>query len=293
MRELSNWLESYIDYTSCLESPVKHRLWSAIAIISSALQRKCYIDWGTLTFYPNMYIILVGPPGTRKSTIINQAHRFIENIDVRISTFTDHKKLTKVLAESIYGGITKSDLVYLYNSITILSNEFTMLLKDNDLVLNLCDWYDCRNVWTYITKHRGINKISNIYVTLLGATSNFNMETITSIDVVKNSLMLRSIFVCEQDKSETVGYPDGKKIDLEKSLINDLHRIYRLEGKFIATNDFIDCWKKWYSKQDNIEAYKDTNIIKLSIIISASKTDNMSVTSEDLAGAISIIENLT
>ena len=84
-RILDDWIDSYLKYTDVSEPPKTYRLWSAIATISAVLQRKCYFQWGALTFYPNMYIILIGPPAARKGTAMDQARPFLEKLDIKMA----------------------------------------------------------------------------------------------------------------------------------------------------------------------------------------------------------------
>ena len=62
-RALKDWIDSYLDFVDNSEPPQMFKLWCAISVIASALERKCYLSWGTLTFYPNIYIVLVAPSG--------------------------------------------------------------------------------------------------------------------------------------------------------------------------------------------------------------------------------------
>ncbi|KKL25422.1 hypothetical protein LCGC14_2405480, partial [marine sediment metagenome] len=72
-RILSNWIDSYLEYTEESEPAETYRLWCAIVTISAVLQRKCVFHWGALTFYPNVFVVLVGPPAARKGTAMDQA----------------------------------------------------------------------------------------------------------------------------------------------------------------------------------------------------------------------------
>ena len=60
-RKLNDWIDSYLEYTKNSEPPDLYKEWVAVSVVASILQRKCSLPWGDITFYPNMYIILVGP----------------------------------------------------------------------------------------------------------------------------------------------------------------------------------------------------------------------------------------
>ena len=68
-RQLVDWIDAYLKFTEKSEPPKMFHLWCAISVIASVLERKCRLEWGTITFYPNMYIVLVAPSGkARKGT---------------------------------------------------------------------------------------------------------------------------------------------------------------------------------------------------------------------------------
>jgi hypothetical protein len=61
------------------ESPRIFHVWSALFAVSAALGRRCYLPFGTGDIYPNMFTLLIGTPGTRKSTAASQAKRVLKS----------------------------------------------------------------------------------------------------------------------------------------------------------------------------------------------------------------------
>lgn len=60
------------------ESPRLFHVWCAVGSIAAALGRRNWFDMGHLTVYPNHYIVLVGTPGTRKSTALSIAEKLLK-----------------------------------------------------------------------------------------------------------------------------------------------------------------------------------------------------------------------
>lgn len=58
----------YLAYVEKTESPRIFHIWAFLSGISAAMGRRCYLPMGTGEVFPNMYIILTGPPAVRKST---------------------------------------------------------------------------------------------------------------------------------------------------------------------------------------------------------------------------------
>ena len=65
MRALPNWIDAYLDYTEKTEPRKSYRLWAGLSTIAAVLQRKCYMRVGSEIFYPNLYVVLTGPPAAR------------------------------------------------------------------------------------------------------------------------------------------------------------------------------------------------------------------------------------
>jgi hypothetical protein len=64
-------ISQYIHYASeSSEVPAIFHRWSAIAGLGAMLGRQYYFHHGHFTLYPNMYCMLIGSPGTRKSSAI-------------------------------------------------------------------------------------------------------------------------------------------------------------------------------------------------------------------------------
>lgn len=65
-----DWIEGFLDFTSELPSPELFRKWSAITAISGALDRRVWVNAGMGPLFPNLYTLLVGPPGSGKSQAV-------------------------------------------------------------------------------------------------------------------------------------------------------------------------------------------------------------------------------
>lgn len=72
-RELPSWIDYFVEYTNGIQSPGPFREWSAIATIAAALERKVYIISQGRPIYPNLYIFLVGPPGSGKTRAVDES----------------------------------------------------------------------------------------------------------------------------------------------------------------------------------------------------------------------------
>lgn len=67
------YLNHYLKMVEDTESPRLFHVWAAVSSLAAALGRRNWFDFGPMKIYPNHYIVLVGTPGTRKSTCLKIA----------------------------------------------------------------------------------------------------------------------------------------------------------------------------------------------------------------------------
>lgn len=313
MRQLSDWLDSYLEYTSNTEPPSIFRVWCGVSVIASCLMRKCYLSWGRETFYPNFYIILVGPPASRKGTAMKPAKALLDKMGVCLSANeTSRQRLIQVMKSS--DGAARSDVdrstgeSFWHSSMTIFSSELTVFLSRKDekgLIPTLCQWFDCEDKFVYATVQRQEEEISNVWVNMLGATTPTLLQSSLPIEAVGAGLISRTIFVYAAKKGKVVYIPTltEKEIELEKRLITDLEHILHMAGQFKldADGEFIENYIAWRDHHERHQAvnlpvlltYLDRrplHILKLSMIMSVSRSNEMVLRSVDLQRANDLLE---
>ena len=85
-RHLDDWLEGYVKFTSNSEPPELFHIWTALSVLAASLQRKCSLPWGTLTFYPNLYVVLIAPSGkARKGTAMGPGMDLLEDLGIKMA----------------------------------------------------------------------------------------------------------------------------------------------------------------------------------------------------------------
>jgi hypothetical protein len=298
-----DWLDGYMIYTNNSEPPVLYNTWVGVSVIAGALRRKCYLPWGTITVFPNMYIVLVGPSGKcRKGTAMGFGYGFLNKLGVKMaSEAITREALIRELSQCTD---TISTTGTQHASLTIYSQELTVFLGYNNMQLmaDLCDWYDCRESWTYRTKNMGTDSIQGVFVNLIGATTPELLQTTLPQDAIGGGLASRIVFVYEKRKAKVVAFPFLTKdqVELGLKLTNDLDKIAMMQGPFTITDDFIECWRDWYTASEANPPFDDyqfsgyierrpTHLWKLSMIMSASRSNSMEITDGDFKRALSLL----
>ena len=67
MRKNIDFIEACIKATTGTPIPDRFSQWTAISAVAGALGRKCWLSMTNYDIRPNMFVILVAPPGRNKS----------------------------------------------------------------------------------------------------------------------------------------------------------------------------------------------------------------------------------
>jgi len=307
-RNLPDWLDAFMLLTEESEPPMLYRKWAGISAVASALQRKVNVDLGiSLTFYPNFYIVLVGPSATGKGTAMKFAYDIIESIaNIRMTAqSTSRQALIRRMKDV---NLTDTDLetgrqIY-HSSITVFSNEFTVFLgyQNRELIANLCDWYDCHNVWTYDTISRDREKIVGCWVNILGGTTPESLQESLPASAIGTGLTSRIIFVNEQKRNKVVVFHPSshREIQLQQYLIRDLEQILLMCGTFHLTSDAADYYSEWCNYAANNPPFHDikfdgycgrrrNHLMSLAMVCSASRDNDLIILKDDLIRASGLL----
>ena len=75
----NNLFDLYFKYVEDTESPLIFHRWSLIASIGALLGRNFWMEHGTNRIFPNSYVMLIGNPGTRKSSAIKTCKKILSH----------------------------------------------------------------------------------------------------------------------------------------------------------------------------------------------------------------------
>ena len=308
-RKLPDWIDGFLLYMHNTEPPESYKLWTAISVIASALQRKCFLKWGTLTFYPNLYILLIGPPSSRKGTAMGPGADLIMDANINVACeATSLQALIHSMMDAT-GNVVKADGSYeTHSSLTVFSEEFTVFLgHDNkDLISYLCRWYDCQRIFKYRTISREFEVVQGVWLNVIGATTPDLFKSSLPQGAMGAGLTSRMICIYEESKGKDVIIPiqTPEEVELYQYLLYDLEKILLYSGEFQYTESFIEVWTDWRTTIANEElkfsdprlagylGRQPAHMMKLTMVMSASRGEGPSLimTGDDLLRAIKILD---
>lgn len=306
-RNFDDWLEMYLKYSQNSEPPRLYHIWTGLVAIASVLQRKVWLNWGYEDIYPNMYVVLVGPPGGRKGTAMKIAKPFMHDLDISLSSDSlgSIQSLYKELMDATQTAKIGNKIIE-HRSLSVWSEELQVFLTDNDprLIANLTDLYDCPKNWKYTTLKRGHEDVSNCWLNIFGAITPSLLQYRLSQDAVGGGLISRIIFVVGygRDKRCPITFLSAEEDELRMKLLDDLADIKLLSGPFKPTQKFIEEYTKWYMgtsatagvNNDKFVGYNNRRALhlrKLCMLLSASQNDQMKLTKKHFDMALYILKH--
>lgn len=296
-RKLSDWVDSYMDFTENTEPARIYQKWVGLSVIAAVLRKKVQLSLGRIRIYPNMYVVLVGEPGiARKSQSINFGLDLLSNIpDIKTSA---DAITPQALIQDMESAVDSCELpegeVLTHSSMTIISREFESFLgqkqENTKMLVLLTDLFDCQELpWKYRTKGSGDNIIPSLFLNLLGATTPDSLASCLPSTAVGGGLTSRIIFVWADRKHKKVTKPEMTKEEriLKESLIQDLYLIARIAGTYEFSKEADANWDSWYTNYDEQAtnrlcqdpsfngwySRKPMYLLKLSILMAASQSD--------------------
>jgi len=303
-RIYKDWLDAYMEYGNNTEASSLFRKWVGVSTIASALRRKVHLEWHARIF-PNLYVVLVGPAGGRKGTAMNLSLPMLETLQIKMAAEAiTREALIRELSEATESYTNADGEEFHHCSLTVSAQELAVFLGQNNLQLlsDLTDWYDCKNIWTYRTKHVGTDTVEGVWVNLIGATTPSILQNSLPQDAIGGGLTSRIIFVYSPGKGKLVPIPFITQdcIDMQTNLTRDLEEIGLMQGAFKVDKPMLDYYVEWYVKHEKNPPFqqeifagynerKATHALKLSMILSASRSDEMVVTLKDFERALNML----
>lgn len=302
-RRLPSWIGGFLEFTKHRTSPELFRRWAAIAAVSSALERRCWSITTGRKLHPNLFILLVSPPGIGKGEAIEPAQELMAATG-KLNIAPD--AMTKAAFWDVMAGGMKKyngQSVDVFHSLIIASTELGVLLPAYDIaflnVLNEC--YDCKNYMAEQTRSGGKKPVDNPHLSFLAGTQPSFMADVFPETVWGTGFAARLIMVYSDQRirNKVFAAVEPEDYQLRRNLIEDLKTIASLHGEYLWDEPAAEALETWnnedfapipdHPKLQHYSTRRRVHIIKLSMVFAASKRNELVVYEEDLQDARSLL----
>lgn len=302
----TNFIDAYCAYVN--ENgflPPQFAEWSALSIVAGALERRVWLPWtDTYSFYPNIYVLLVGMPGDGKSQAINEAVGFLREVNRRtqqlhiLPTQMTEAKFIELMGHgrSFIDRSSGRDLMVFQNAGFFAASEASSSLKNvfGDFIAVLTDLYDCPPIWERSTKKDGkTTTLKNVCMNLLAGSTFDYLGKLVNDENIMGGFASRLIYVVSMNKqvyaqkfaSRDSSLNEGERATYREALVQDLSSIAKMTGPMKGDAEFAAAWEAWYpvyekkrraldsEKAQALMARANTNIIKTAMLFSAAESD--------------------
>ncbi len=307
----SDFISQYLEYTSKTECPTFFHRWTAVTSLSAYLGRSIFFNHGHFTLYPNTYTMLIGSPGTKKSSAIKIGAKLLKQAGY--NTFaakkTRQEKFLLDLAEqsdllariqagetsneggadimdmNLWGDDVESSDSYIHKppaECFIAADEFNNFIGLNnvDFASILGELWDYEGVYDYKLKNSKSVFIPNPTISILGGNTPTGFSQAFSTDSIGQGFFSRLLLIYGEPSGVKFTFPPVPDAKKQLQLIDTLHRIKReVQGEVTmssAATELLDLiYTEWKDIDDTrFEHYSNrrlTHLIKLALILTASR----------------------
>lgn len=300
-RNFENFLEAYEQYSNDSFTPPQFNTWCGLSIIAGALERKVWLPWNdTFSYYPNIYVLLVALPGVGKSTALNKAVGLLQEMNQeRNEVHLIPSQVTEAKFIELMGNKTvfqNGQKVHRQSAGYYFASEASNSLRNiyGDFIACLTDFYDCPTHWEKATLKDNKITLQNVCLNLIAGSTFEYLSKLVTAEQVMGGFASRLIYIVHnerdiRDQEFQAGASEEEKAarkQVRKMLVQDLKAIHKMVGPFTGSPEYGAAWKEWYSKfqremreiqsekLQSLMARVNTNVMKLSMLISAAESDD-------------------
>lgn len=313
-RRCGNWLHTLAKYVEETESPRHFWSWAGIFVLSSVLERRVWLPYGLHTIYPNIYLLMVAPPGRcRKSAPVSFAKKILQEVECNVFVDSPTKRaLTKYMAELARVcafRFIRSDGVELSKPqcpIALVSKELSSFFAINlkEMVEVLTDLFDSHDEWEYQTSEKGKDKLYGICVGCYFATTPNWIARNLPEEAIGGGFTSRFVSIYGNEKYKFVPIPPEPDAILYRAMVEDLAMLKRLSGEFKWGTGSKELFAGWYSTiEQKVQGTFDERIrvflerehiiaLKVAMALHMSYADDLVITVTDLQAAMALVEEV-
>jgi hypothetical protein len=261
-----SFLSDYREFTSGNEAHPTYHLFSSLIALSSIVSRRVWLDMDYFTIYPNLYVVLVGPPGNRKSSAMATTKyllRELQKIPFSGECISKEKLVEDMFAQerAIEGLPDKYKDKRIYSPMTICVTELSefLAISQAGMIGFLTDVYD-QDFYEHKTKNKGTSIITGPFLNLIACTTPEWITTYLRSDIISGGFSRRTLFVFETEKSNRIPFPTVTPAMREAwaRLFTHAHKLLEVRGAFQWDPEAKAFYSQWYI---NLEIPKDENVI--------------------------------
>jgi hypothetical protein len=301
-RRCQDWIATFLRYTDHAEAPPEFLYWSALSTIAAVAQRKVSMFTEYFSVMSNMYVVLVGKPGSGKTVAIDQGRKLLAKVP-GIYLTSDAPSVVGLMRD--FADIPNKD----HQSLNAFIYELSSLYENAQETMSgfLTVIYDGKDDYKKRTRIGGMaaEHIPFPWFNLLaGTTPVWLGERITKAEL-SGGLVARTLYIFSDEivLKPRLGH-DPAYAKMREDLVHDLAYISTLRGEFTyetpEARTWYETWRQDKSRFPRMtdartEGYfvrKPAHLLKVAMALSLSHKDELALSLEDLQLARKMLEQI-
>lgn len=233
------------DYFRDTEPPLLFYRWSTITCLSAYLGRQTWLPFGSSRIFPNQYVLLLGDPGSRKSTAIKNCRKlfalagyqnfaatkttkekFLLDLEGVEEADGEQKFNASIVMQNLLGEDVRDDP----REVFIVADEFNDFMRCGDLEFHsmlgvLWDWDDETIPYEQRLKNSRSVKIWQPTITLLGGNTHAGFAEMFPPQTLGQGFLSRMLLIFSEPSNRKNYWPKVPKPEDQLAIIKMIKKI--------------------------------------------------------------------
>jgi hypothetical protein len=265
---MPDFIEDYLSLTRDTKPPLEFHVWCMLGLLSIFAGRRFWFRNGHLKFDTKLYIVLVGDPGTGKSTASDFVKNMLRECKLVPMSATQITKeaLTQKMSSTFEGKLKKTPFEgqkffdyqgqkVEYNQYAIVSDELVEFIAPNPQ--GMMDFLT--NAWgadiiDVETKNKGSDFIANPYITLLACMTPQKMKGLMKFSILTGGMARRTAWIFSST-SNWIPWAKKPNQEIVQRILAYGHKLQNYCGEFVCSTETAAFYEAW--DKDNHQTLKD------------------------------------
>lgn len=315
----------YYEMTVGTEICPRFHFFTAACCMGAVINRKVKFQRSSAdvfpTLFPNPWVVLVAPQGVGHKTA---ALGIGKKLLTKMPSYSQPRFLSaKITPEALVKTLAVPDIdtstlklptginpAFLKPAASglLYSTEIGVLLgreKYNaGMIALLTELYDCHDEWTSATIMRGDQKLFNVCLSLLGASTPDWMQSMLPSDAFKGGFMSRLLLIAMPVgwERQRVADPPKPPVELREQLVKELEKFSTIVGEMRWDKEARDFFHDWYMQVERspapgpLMAYlerKQDHLLRFAILLQLAQTyDELVLTRPCIERSLALLETV-
>lgn len=314
LEDASTFFDAYFTFSAVTEVPIIYNRWTSLAAISAILGKSYFLPFGRGRIYPNIYCMLIGVPGARKSSAIKDMVRTLRAAQYETIAAAKTSK-EQFLADLQYGGADveleeKGQVVMREmfgedaelcdeSPLLIAADEFNNFIGAGNLefISLLGELYDFEGIYKYRLRNGKSIRVPNPIITICAGNTHESFVECFPPETLGQGFLSRLLLIYGDKTAKKISWPKIPEEGAEATLVSWFGKIKStVSGAAHVDTDasgiLSSIYESWPLLEDSrFKHYshrRHTQLLKLCLLVSAARLST-TITKEDVILSNSIL----